>query len=103
MSHNGDLSPTALRDIDRLVDRWVSAPEPVSIPTYVLDQTGERREGEAVAVSAQIPVRVVRDEMLAVEGRAIAWTDRAVLVECVIPPSTTTRRVWVWAGAVKRT
>lgn len=98
----GGLSSAGERDVDKLVERFRLAPEPVTIPPYVLEQTGERREGTPVPVSAQIPVRIVRDEMLAVEGRAVAWTDRAVLVECVIPPMTSKRLIWVWASAVRR-
>ena len=35
-----------------------------------------------------------------VQGHAIAWTKRAVLVKFGVPPHQ--HEVWVWAGAVER-
>jgi len=79
-------------------------PEPISLTHY---EVGAPSAAELFRVElAPSPVDVdawVRFPEMSVEvhARAIAWTERAVLVEFELRDGRT-RRAWVWAGAVRR-
>lgn len=90
------------RDLDRMIERWEKEPHHVSLPSTTVDRTGARRRGEPVPVRALIPMETRYVESLEVEGEAIAWTDRAVLVRAVVKPGSNPVEVWVWASAVQR-
>lgn len=76
----------------------VLRPRPVSLTKSEVGN--EIREAtEANSVIAWIPFRT--ENSVQVEGRVIAFTDRACLVEFTERRGST-HRVWVWAGAVER-
>lgn len=102
MSHRGGPTPTGLGDIDRMVERWERAPHPAGLPIETAEATGQRREGPPVRVRAAIPVYYHYTDTIFADAEVIAWTDRAVLVRVVIPPSTAERKIWLWANAVRR-
>ena len=82
---------------DKTVNEFLIRPAPISL--------SERERGEAVR-EADEPIEVrawVRfpEAPVRVEGRAVAWTDRAVWVEFTLRDGST-RRAWVWASAVER-
>lgn len=99
---DGNLTRRGQQDIDRMIERWEREPEHVSLPQATVDRTGRRRKGEPVPVKALIPMETRYIESLEVEGEAIAWTDRAVLVRAVVKPGHRAVEVWVWASAVQR-
>ena len=81
---DGNVTQKGQRDIDRMIERWEREPTHVSLPQGTVDRTGRRRRGEPVPVRALIPMETRYVESLEVEGEAIAWTDRAVLVRAVV-------------------
>ena len=99
---DGNVTQKGQRDIDRMIERWEREPTHVSLPQGTVDRTGRRRRGEPVPVRALIPMETRYVESLEVEGEAIAWTDRAVLVRAVVQPGRKPVDVWVWASAVQR-
>ena len=65
--------------------------------------SGRRVEARtAVPVQAWVRHRVIYEEPRLVEGEAIAWTDRAVLIRWTDTQNTNERLTWVWADAVRR-
>lgn len=96
-------SPNGARDLDRLVERWQKEAHPIGLPNGLVARTGEKRTGKPVPVTAAIPVYYSYSDTLMANAEVIAWTDTAVLVRVVIPPSTRPRELWLWAGAVTRT
>lgn len=82
----------------RSVNEMLIRPTPISLT--------EQERGDAVK-EAEEPVEVLAwvrfpESSIRVEGRAIAWTDRAVWVEFTLRDGAH-RRAWVWASAVDRT
>ena len=75
----------------------VLRPRPVSLGKSEIGD--EIREPAPNAVIAWIPFRT--EETVQVEGRVIAYTDRACQVEFT-ERNGLTHQVWVWAGAVTR-
>ena len=75
----------------------VLRPRPVSLSSTEIGD--EIREADPNTVVAWIPFRT--EESVQVEGRVIAYTDRACQVEFT-ERNGLTHRVWVWAGAVER-
>ncbi|MFD1716150.1 hypothetical protein ACFSBZ_16875 [Amnibacterium flavum] len=75
----------------------VLRPKPISLSSTEIGN--EIRDADPNAVIAWIPFRT--EESVQVEGRVIAYTDRACLVEFT-ERNGLTHRVWVWAGAVER-
>lgn len=96
------MSPTARGDLDRLVERWQKEPHPISLPTGLVNQTGRKRTGTPVRVTAAIPVHYSYSDTLMASAEVIEWTDSAVKIRVVIPPFTHPQEIWVWASAVKR-
>jgi hypothetical protein len=88
--YGSDLTEGAVNDA-------VIRPAPISL--------SERERGDAVTEAPEpVDVRAwVRfpEAPIRVEGRAVAWTDRAVWVEFTMRDGST-RRAWVWASAVDR-
>lgn len=99
---DGDMTAKGQRDLDRMIARWEREPHHVSLPQGTVDMTGRRRSGDPVPVRAFIPMETRFVESIEVEGEAIAWTDRAVLVQAVVKPDGNPIKVWVWASAVQR-
>ncbi len=75
----------------------VLRPRPVSLSPSEIG--GDVREPEHNAVIAWIPFRT--EESVQVEGRVIAYTNRACQVEFT-ERNGVKHQVWVWAGAVTR-
>jgi len=83
---------------DKTVNEFLIRPAPISLSPR---EVGAERVDE---VEQPVPVRAwVRfpETAIRVEGRAVAWTDRAVWVEFTLRDGST-RRAWVWASAVDR-
>ena len=83
---------------ERIVERTMADSMPVSLKDdeLRLDEHPLTKPPRAVAVAAWVrygetPVRI--------EGRAVAWTARAVAVEWKTPAGAV-HRAWVWASAV---
>ena len=75
-------------------------PEPISLTDAELDKAHTR----VTEAHEPIPVRAwVRfpERPVHANGRAVAWTNRAVLIEWETPDGRTVR-AWVWASAVER-
>ena len=75
----------------------VLRPKPISLSSTEIGS--EIRDADPNNVVAWIPFRT--EDSVQVEGRVIAYTDRACLVEFA-ERNGLTHRVWVWAGAVER-
>lgn len=91
------------RGIQALIRRMDRKPQPIDLPVEVLEQTGPRKDAfDPVPVRAVIPVTYQYTDVVQVEGEAIAWTGKAVLVRAVLEEGTAPREVWVWANAVTR-
>ena len=87
-------------DIDRRIEQVVTRPEPASLSDAELDKPNSK----VTAATEPIPVRAwVRfpEAPIRATARALAWTDRAVLVEWETADRRTVR-AWVWASAVER-
>jgi hypothetical protein len=90
--------------IDRLMERRISEmairPTPVSLTPEELDLEHDpvRQADNTVPVRAWVrfPETVIR-----AEGRAVAWTSRAVLIRWDGADGSE-REAWVWASAVDR-
>ncbi|GAA2230490.1 hypothetical protein N1031_07095 [Herbiconiux moechotypicola] len=83
---------------DAALNEMLVRPRPISL------SEGERGAAEVREASEPVPVKAwVRfPEMpVLVDGRAVAWTDRAVWVEFTMRDGST-MRAWVWASAVRR-
>lgn len=88
--YGSDLSKTA-------VNEAAVRPKPISLtPQEAGDQVREAREPVDVTAWVRFP-----ESPIEVDARAIAWTERAVLVEFRMH-SGATHQAWVWASAVKR-
>lgn len=82
---------------DAAINEALIRPQPISL--------SEREVGDRVTQAAR-PVDVsawVRfpESPIRVEAEAVAWTDRAVLIEFTMRDGAK-RRAWVWASAVTR-
>ncbi|BDI23196.1 hypothetical protein [Herbiconiux sp. L3-i23] len=82
----------------RAVAETVIRAEPVSLERAQVGEqvTQATRENKVIA---WVPFR--SEAIAEIEGRVLAWTERAVLVEFEMKDGRT-RRSWVWAGAVRR-
>lgn len=83
---------------DESVVRAVTRPRPITLTPAEVGATSVPDAAEPIPVHAWVrfpetPVRV--------KGRAVAWTDRAVLVEFSFEGGPSWR-TWVWASAVSR-
>ncbi|HEY8590745.1 MAG TPA: hypothetical protein VIL55_14460 [Naasia sp.] len=88
--YGSDLSKEAINEA-------AIRPRPLSLTQQ--EAGGEVREApEPVAVTAWVRFP---EAPIEVEGRAVAWTDRAVLVEFRLH-SGAVHKAWVWASAVTR-
>lgn len=88
--YGSDLTESAINDA-------LIRPKPISL--------SEREVGGDIT-SAETPVPVAAwvrfpESAVRVNGRAVAWTKRAVWVEFSVRDGSTTR-AWVWASAVDR-
>ena len=96
------MSPNGRRDIDRLVERWQKEAHPIGLPAGLVNQTGRKRTGPPVRVTAAIPVHYSYSDTLMANAEVIEWTDSAVKIRVVMPPFTHPQELWVWASAVQR-
>ena len=83
---------------DEALNEMLTRPRPISLSKDELGTAEPREAVEPVPVEAWVrfpesPIRV--------SGQALAWTDKAVLVEFQLR-SGATHRAWVWASAVER-
>jgi hypothetical protein len=89
---------------DLSIYEWILRPEPISLTRFEVgapsDEAMWNVERAAVPVDVAAWVRF-REASAELRARAIAWTDRAVLVEFELRDGRT-RRAWVWASAVRR-
>lgn len=83
---------------DAAVNEAVTRPMPISLSKHELGAAPVTTADEPVAVEAWVrfPEQPIR-----VQGRAVAWTDKAVWVEFTMRNGATLR-AWVWASAVDR-
>jgi hypothetical protein len=84
----------------RRIDQVAVRPQPISLTDDELD-----KERSTVRAAAE-PIPVVAwvrfpETPIRAEARAVAWTDRAVLIEWEHADGRTLR-CWVWASAVQR-
>lgn len=89
--YGSDLTDDALNEM-------LTRPKPISLSTSELGREQVTEAAEPIPVEAWVrfPEQPVR-----VEGRAVAWTSRAVWVEFTMRSGATVR-AWVWASAVDR-
>ncbi|KQP01442.1 hypothetical protein [Leifsonia sp. Leaf264] len=89
--------------ISRQIEKLAHKPEPVSLFEDEIAGTGKRRqaEGDGIPVEAWVRHIVHYEEAHRVVGRAVEFTDSAVLVE-FNGEAGQTHRAWVWASAVRR-
>ena len=89
--YGSDLTDTAINEV-------VTRPMPISLSKSELGQEPVTTAEEPVDVQAWVrfPEQPIR-----VDGRAVAWTKRAVWVEFTMRNGATFR-AWVWASAVDR-
>ena len=81
------------------VNESIVKPSPISLSKYELGEDPvTSAESEPVAVEAWVRFP---EHPIKVDGRAVAWTRRAVWVEFTML-SGATFRAWVWASAVER-
>lgn len=82
---------------DAAINEALIRPQPISLSDgEVGDHVTQAARPVDVTAWVRFPESPVR-----VEARAIAWTDRAVLVEFTLRDGGQ-RRAWVWASAVTR-
>lgn len=100
MGTNRRYPSRVAEDIGRRIEQVVTRPEPISLSDAELDKP----HSKVTAAATPIPVRAwVRfpETPIRATARAIAWTERAVLVEWDTADGHTVR-AWVWASAVER-
>lgn len=83
---------------DATVNEAVTRPMPISLSKHELGTEPVTTADDPPAVEAWVrfPEQPIR-----VQGRAVAWTNRAVWVEFTMRNGAT-MRAWVWASAVDR-
>lgn len=83
---------------DEALNESLTRPRPISLSKHELGQEPPKEADEPIAVEAWVrfPEQAIR-----IEGRAVAWTSRAVWVEFTMRNGAT-YRAWVWASAVDR-
>lgn len=83
---------------DAAVNEAVTRPMPISLSKHELGAQPVTTADDPPAVEAWVrfPEQPIR-----VQGRAVAWTNRAVWVEFTMRNGATLR-AWVWASAVDR-
>jgi hypothetical protein len=89
---------------DRLMTQRIAEvlirPKPLSLSPAELDTDNDEVTTPATPVSVRAWARYP-ETPARVEGRAIAWTSRAVHVEWV-DGNGETQRAWVWSSAVEK-
>jgi hypothetical protein len=84
--------------IDRRIEETAGRGHPIGLTDDELDKTRQRPTWAATPLPVWAWVRYPGTPVR-VEGFAIAWTARAVMVEW--QDRDTSRRLWVWASAVE--
>jgi hypothetical protein len=88
------------REIDQRIEQVITRPKPISLT----DEELEKDRTLVTAAKEPVPVRAwVRypETVIRATGVALAWTDRAVLVEWETAGGGVAS-AWVWASAVQR-
>ena len=80
------------------INEFLLRPTPISLTPEEIGQTDVPDVDEPIDVEAWVRFS---EASIRVRGRAVAWTDRAVLVEFELR-NAGPRRAWVWASAVNR-
>ncbi len=80
------------------LNEFLLRPHPISLTPEEVGQRDVPETAEPIDVDAWVRFS---EASIRVRGRAIAWTDRAVLVEFELR-NAGPRRAWVWASAVDR-
>jgi len=79
------------------INQAVIRPKPISLtPREAGEEVRQADDPPKVAAWVRFPEAAIE-----VQGRAIAWTDRAVLVEFTLHDGAK-HQAWVWASAVQR-
>ena len=86
--------------MNKRVSEMAIRPEPVSLSAEELDVENDPIKEASAPVAIRTWVRYP-ETVMRIEGRAIAWTSRAVQVEWTSADGST-RTSWVWASAVDR-
>lgn len=83
---------------DEAINEALVRPQPISLSPSEIgsDSVPEAPDPIDVMAWVRFPEAAIR-----IQGRAVAWTDRAVWVEFRMRDGAT-RRAWVWASAVTR-
>lgn len=100
MGTNRRYPSRVAEDISRRIEQVVTRPEPITLSDAELGKP----HSTVTPAPTPIPVKAwVRfpETPVRVTGRALAWTDRAALVEWETGDRRTVR-AWVWASAVER-
>ena len=80
------------------LNEFLLRPHPISLTPEEIGQKDVPETTEPIDVEAWVRFS---EASIRVRGRAIAWNDRAVLVEFELR-NAGSRRAWVWASAVER-
>lgn len=86
--------------MNRRITELAIKPQPISLSAEELDVEND----PVTEASGPVPVRAwtrYPETVVRVEGRAVAWTKRAVKIEWTAADGTN-RSTWVWASAVDR-
>jgi hypothetical protein len=89
--YESDLTDAALNDV-------LTRPQPISLSAAELGKDAVKTPKVGIPVEAWVRFP---ESPVKVQGRAIAWTRRAVRVEWEMHDGSK-RRAWVWASAVER-
>jgi hypothetical protein len=99
MGQNKRYEAFYAKRMEKQITEILIRPKPISLSEQELD----RAHNPVTEAQEPIPIRAwarYPETPARVEGRAIAWTDRAVQID-LGDVRGETHRTWVWAGAVE--
>ncbi|WP_162925058.1 hypothetical protein [Mycetocola zhujimingii] len=100
MGQNKRYAEYYAKRMEKQITEVLIRPKPISLSEDELD----REHNPVTQAQRPIPIRAwarYPETPARVEGRAIAWTERAVQIEWEDVRGET-HRAWVWAGAVDK-
>jgi hypothetical protein len=100
MGSNRRYPSHTVAGIDRHIEQVLTRAQPISLSEAELDKEHLKPVVPPAPIAVRAWVRYPETAILA-DGRAIAWTSKAVLVEWDISGGGVAR-AWVWASAVER-
>lgn len=100
MGSNRRYAQGVAADVDRQILTAVTKSQPISLSDDELDKDHQHPHQPSTPIPVRAWVRYPEMPVRA-DGYAIAWTDRAVLVEWPTMGGGVAR-AWVWASAVER-